>query len=176
MNKCKCWEEKQQIKGWYGDKPIYKTVQICIGTKECEECSCGGDESKCNFYPEKKKENKCNYFSKGFCGSNYITEKKCSCNGDKGKCDFYESFRKENKIMTTAEMWLKAQEDGKTYKAYDMMYNRQFGFHDKDKKKWPGNAFEYVNDIFEIKNWELKPDNEMTRAEAEKKFGIKIID
>ena len=23
---------------------------FCLGTKECEECSCGGDKSKCNFY------------------------------------------------------------------------------------------------------------------------------
>lgn len=22
----------------------------CSGTKECEECSCGGDKSKCDFY------------------------------------------------------------------------------------------------------------------------------
>lgn len=26
---------------------------VCWGTKEREECSCGGDESKCNFYPNK---------------------------------------------------------------------------------------------------------------------------
>lgn len=24
----------------------------CYGTKEMEECSCGGDEAKCNFYPD----------------------------------------------------------------------------------------------------------------------------
>ena len=23
---------------------------FCLGTKECEECSCGGDKSKCDFY------------------------------------------------------------------------------------------------------------------------------
>lgn len=27
----------------------------CWGTKECEECSCGGDETKCTFYPEKRR-------------------------------------------------------------------------------------------------------------------------
>jgi hypothetical protein len=26
----------------------------CLGTKECEECTCCGDESKCNFYPERR--------------------------------------------------------------------------------------------------------------------------
>ena len=29
---------------------------LCYGTKEMEECSCGGDTSKCNFYPEKRKQ------------------------------------------------------------------------------------------------------------------------
>lgn len=23
---------------------------VCYGTKECEECTCGGDKNKCNFY------------------------------------------------------------------------------------------------------------------------------
>ena len=59
MDKCKCWEEEtKRIVGWYRGEPIHKTVQICNGTKEREECSCNGDESKCNFYPEKRKENK----------------------------------------------------------------------------------------------------------------------
>lgn len=26
----------------------------CYGTKEIEECSCGGDEAKCNFYSSKR--------------------------------------------------------------------------------------------------------------------------
>lgn len=30
----------------------------CYGTKELEQCSCGGDKSKCDFYPEYRKENK----------------------------------------------------------------------------------------------------------------------
>lgn len=28
------------------------TIDVCHGTKECEECSCGGDRTKCDFYPE----------------------------------------------------------------------------------------------------------------------------
>lgn len=28
---------------------------VCFGTKEIEECTCGGDESKCNFYAHKRK-------------------------------------------------------------------------------------------------------------------------
>lgn len=26
----------------------------CWGTRECDPCSCGGDETKCDFYPEKR--------------------------------------------------------------------------------------------------------------------------
>ena len=32
--------------------------ECCWGTKEREHCTCGGDPTKCNFYPEKKKERK----------------------------------------------------------------------------------------------------------------------
>ena len=28
----------------------FKEKYVCYGTKECEECSCGGDKSKCDFY------------------------------------------------------------------------------------------------------------------------------
>ena len=28
------------------------TVGVCWGTKEMDECSCGGDKSKCDFYPD----------------------------------------------------------------------------------------------------------------------------
>lgn len=34
---------------WYGK-------QQCLGTRELDECSCGGDTNKCNFYPEKRGE------------------------------------------------------------------------------------------------------------------------
>lgn len=32
----------------------YANKSECWGTKEREQCSCNGDESKCNFYPEKR--------------------------------------------------------------------------------------------------------------------------
>lgn len=41
MNKCNCYHEEYNR-------------QVCWGTKEREECSCDGDETKCNFYPEKR--------------------------------------------------------------------------------------------------------------------------
>lgn len=30
----------------------YKTVGICNGTRERDECSCDGDRTKCDFYPD----------------------------------------------------------------------------------------------------------------------------
>ena len=41
------------IKNWYPDALGY-----CLDTKEMEFCSCHGDESKCNYYPEKKRARK----------------------------------------------------------------------------------------------------------------------
>lgn len=32
---------------------IVENKSYCIGTKECEFCTCGGDKRKCNFYPTK---------------------------------------------------------------------------------------------------------------------------
>ena len=29
-------------------------IQRCSGTKEVDLCNCGGDRSKCDFYPEKR--------------------------------------------------------------------------------------------------------------------------
>lgn len=41
MEKCNCYHTEYN-------------KEVCYGTKEIEECSCGGDEIKCNFYPEKQ--------------------------------------------------------------------------------------------------------------------------
>lgn len=35
-----------------------KSFGRCLGTKEIEICNCGGDESKCDFYPERRKKSK----------------------------------------------------------------------------------------------------------------------
>ena len=35
-----------------------ETIGRCLGTKEIETCDCGGDESKCDFYPERRKKSK----------------------------------------------------------------------------------------------------------------------
>ena len=42
----------------------YKMISFCNGTKEREECSCGGDRTKCDFYSEiRERERKANMSS-----------------------------------------------------------------------------------------------------------------
>lgn len=43
---CKCY---------HADKNFLGKIGVCWGTKECDACSCGGDESKCDFYEDKRK-------------------------------------------------------------------------------------------------------------------------
>lgn len=59
MKKCKCYEESYEIVGWLGpDEVIRKLRKRCNGTRERDICSCGGDETKCDFYPEVRKKAK----------------------------------------------------------------------------------------------------------------------
>ena len=44
---CDCYRRYPDILG--------ETIGRCLGTKEIETCDCEGDESKCDFYPEKRK-------------------------------------------------------------------------------------------------------------------------
>lgn len=53
-SKCGCFQKGERIIGWVNNNPITKTFYFCNGTKERDECSCGGDESKCDFYPNKR--------------------------------------------------------------------------------------------------------------------------
>lgn len=68
MDKCHCYHEYEEAKylteferGVHfantGEliESVKKTVGRCWGTKECDICNCKGDESKCDFYPEKRK-------------------------------------------------------------------------------------------------------------------------
>ena len=58
MNKCDCYCEDIKAEPRYnqytGDYVGSVDVKLayCIGTKEQDECSCGGDRTKCDFYPE----------------------------------------------------------------------------------------------------------------------------
>ena len=110
----------------------------CLGTKEVDRCNCGGDESKCDFYPEKRKA--------------------------------------AEKTLNTAEMWLKAQKDGKTYivKQQTLCYSKQRGlFH---ATNCHSNFNNFTLDKFLSLEWTEMQEEIMTKAEAEKKFGIRITD
>lgn len=138
MEKCKCWESSFKTK--YGKDFAYSVpIQICNGTKEREECSCNGDESKCKFYPEK---------------------------------------RKEKKTMNTAEMWIKAQEDGMCYEAIMSQSTNEELFYQKNRGLFDGDGYEFMLDntgsfdeLMDIE-WKLRT---MTKSEAEAKFNIKIV-
>ena len=101
----------------------------------------------------------------------------CNCGGDESKCTFDpEKRKKAEKKMNTAEMWLKAQEDGKTYysKKADALYSKEFGLvegEDISQKVSMGGfpTFEYLMQS----EWEEA--KVMSKAEAEKKYGIRIV-
>ena len=101
---------------------------------------------------------------------------RCYCGGDKSKCDFYLEKRKAaEKKMNTAEMWLKAQEDGKTYICNSVLYNKKTGFISATGlKPWPISAFDNIENLMEAQ-WSLYQEEIMTKAEAEKKYGIRIV-
>ena len=139
MERCDCYETRTETAGPWKNNYLYG---VCLGTREVEMCNCGGDESKCTFYPEKRK--------------------------------------KAEKKMNTAEMWLKAQEDGKTYivKQKTLAYSKERGLfyvtdltsynYLKDFKNW---KFDQLLSL----EWTEMSETIMTKAEAEKKYGIKIV-
>lgn len=51
--------------------------------------------------------------------------------------------------MKTYEMYAKAIEDGKTYRASDMFYSRDKGFHDDDGYIWSWEAYSHYRDGYE---------------------------
>ena len=63
MEKCSCYDERYYADFSYDD-PLdntrmistskTKVKSVCLGTRECDECHCGGDESKCDFYEHKR--------------------------------------------------------------------------------------------------------------------------
>ena len=133
MGQCNCYNVR--IDRIYGNEVKYG---VCLGTKEIDRCNCGGDESKCDFYPEKRK--------------------------------------KAEKLLNTAEMWLKAQEDGKTYivKQQTLCYSKQRGLF--YASNCHSNFNNFTLDKFLSLEWTETREEIMTKAEAEKKFGIRIVD
>ena len=54
---CDCYETKS-VRRYRYEPILLKTLSkkviigICNGTRDCEECQCGGDRKKCDFYEE----------------------------------------------------------------------------------------------------------------------------
>ena len=104
--------------------------------------------------------------------------KRCNCFGIKSNCDFYPEKRKAaKKMLNTAEMYIKANENGKTYysESVDAFYSKEFGLveaEDTTQKVQIGDfpTFEYLMQ----REWEEV--KAMTKAEAEKKYKIRIVD
>ena len=133
MERCDCYETRTETAGPWKNNYLYG---VCLGTREVEMCNCGGDESKCTFYPEKRK--------------------------------------KAEKKMNTAEMWLKAQEDGEAYITIDgdTSYSVTDGFIMENLHV---SNTQTLSDWMS-KTWKKRERKEMTRAEAEKQLGVKIVD
>ena len=76
--------------------------------------------------------------------------------------------------MNTLEMMNLAKDNGKTYRVNDMLYNIKLGFHDTFGKKWYADAFDYLNDLFEVNEWEEDNTIYMTKSKAEKNMVLKL--
>lgn len=80
--------------------------------------------------------------------------------------------------MNTAEMWLKAQEDGMCYETVDrgpdtviLYYQKDKGLFDEDDIRCELEVWNYFDSLMN-EQWKLRT---MTKAEAEAKFNIKIV-
>jgi hypothetical protein len=83
--------------------------------------------------------------------------------------------------MNTAEMWIKAQEDGKIYENIDgdMAYSKEYGLTDKfdfsdgwSLGAWGDRGADGLDDLLSCEWKEM--DNVMTIEEAETRFNIRI--
>ena len=78
--------------------------------------------------------------------------------------------------MTTLEMMNEAERTGKTYRADNLLYNNELGFHAKNKNRWAGFPFPFINNLFDLRNWEEDSTIYMTKSEVEEKYGIEIVE
>lgn len=80
--------------------------------------------------------------------------------------------------MKTAEMWIKAQEDGYCYEMIMPQSSSNEVFYHKDKGLFDGDNYQITMDNFEKfdefmnEHWQLRT---MTKSEAEARFNIKIV-
>lgn len=59
MKKCDHYNATYEIVGWVNeDTPVLNEISRCYRNNKRNECSCGGDRSKCNFYPEAREKSK----------------------------------------------------------------------------------------------------------------------
>lgn len=54
---CKCYDTRKPLRGWVdATTPILgESYGVCLGTREIDRCTCNGDESHCDFYPNVRK-------------------------------------------------------------------------------------------------------------------------
>ena len=137
-----------------------------------EKCSCW--EPIYNYIVEN---DSCSTKTFAICNGTKEREE-CTCNGDVTKCNFYAEKRKEKKMINTAEMWLKAQEDGMCYEMIISQSSNDEFFYQKDKGLFDKYGFQVTMDNFEKfdefmnKQWRVRT---MTKSEAEARFNIKIV-
>ena len=115
----------------------------------------------------------------GFGGCCYGTKEcePCACGGDEYVCDFYLEKRENAKriqTFNTAEMWIEANKNGETYieENGDASYSKETGFV-MENLHIPNTLT--LSDWL-VKRWRIQERRKMTKAEAEKEFGIRIID
>ena len=131
----------------------------CWGTRERERCYCNGDERYCSYYLEKR-------------NSAIDAERK-----DK-------NMSREKTTLNTAEMWLKAQEDGEIYECVngDIAYSKAMGLVDKDNfnkvwqlSNWDCDRAKALDNLLGGCEWREMPITIMTKHDAEVEFGIRIV-
>ena len=131
----------------------------CWGTRERERCYCNGDTCHCTYYPEKR-------------NATIDVENKDG------------NMSKEKTILNTAEMWLKAQEDGKIYECIngDIAYSKAMGLVDKDNfnvvwqlSNWDCDSAKALDNLLGGCEWREMPIKIMAKHEAEVEFGIRIV-
>lgn len=63
-----------------------------------------------------------------------------------------------------------------TYFINDLRYSVKYGFHNRDRKPWNANSFNYINDILAINGWKVleSEPRRMTLNEVEDELGYQI--
>lgn len=82
--------------------------------------------------------------------------------------------------MKTYEMYAKAIEDGKTYRASDMFYNNVKGFHDDEGRTWTWDAFAHHRDgceaFLSVDGWEEVVEERVFTLEEIEKYLLGFSD